>query len=123
MDESEPLVSGPQRIAAGQARHDCAPVAQHTGHCRSLGRRDNDADLGGTVGAVFFSGPRSVEDPRPCIDGAGEGQDFCGAFPDAPVNFDPLAFGQRASLRIAKNPHAVPSVPEGFVAVVECNFD
>ena len=121
-DESEPLVSRSQGIAAGQAGHDCAPVAQHTGHCGSLGRRGNDADLGGRVGPVFLSSPRSVEDPRPCIDGVGEGQDFGRAFPGAPVNLDPLAFGQRALLRIAKNPHAVRSVPEGFAAVVEYNF-
>jgi len=44
-------------------------------------------------------------------------------FQALPFNFDPLAFRQRVPLRIAENPHAVPSVPEGLISVNEYDFD
>jgi hypothetical protein len=122
VNESELFVSGPHGIVAGKAGYDCAPVA-HPGHRGSLGRRGDDAHLGSRVGAITFPGLRSLEDSRPCTAGIGEGQDLGRALPGSSVNFDPFAFRQRVPLRIAENPHAVPPVGEGPIAVHEYDFD
>ena len=73
MNESEFFVPKSQVIVAGKPRHDRAPVAQHTGHRRSLSRRGNDPHPGSRVGRILFPCLRSVEDSRPNTVGIGEG--------------------------------------------------